>query len=143
VIASPASRPVLEAARGTPAASRTKALTDPWLWAAGAGRSHRWVWSRGRMEEILPGPDRAVFSCGIARNQDEMLDLFDRVFLLHIDGATQQARLDCHDALHPLGRSEAGRREILDARCFLAVFARAWRAGGRAAADRRRDDRDL
>ena len=83
------------------------------------------------MEEILAGQDRAVFICGIARNQDEMLDLFDRVFLLHIDGATQQARLDCHDALHPPGRSEAGRREILDARCFLAVFARAWRAGAR------------
>jgi len=34
--ASPASRPVLQAAR-SPAASRTKALTDPWLYAAGAG----------------------------------------------------------------------------------------------------------
>ena len=80
---------------------------------------HRWVRSRGRMEEILAGQDRAVFICGIARNQDDMLDLFDRVFLLHIDGATQQARLDCHDALHPPGRSEAGRREIRDGR---AVF---------------------
>ena len=102
-----------------PAASRTKALTDPWLWAAGADGSYRWVWSRGRMEEILAGQDGAVFICGSARNQDEMLDLFDRVFLLHIDGATQRARLDCHDALHPPGRSEAGRREIRDGR---AVF---------------------
>ena len=74
--------------------------------------SHRWVWSRGRMEEILAGQDRAVFICGIARNKDEMLDLFDRVFLLHIDGATQEVRLKSHDALHPPGRSEAGRREI-------------------------------
>jgi hypothetical protein len=81
--------------------------------------SHRWVWSRGRMEEILAGQDGAVFICGIARNKDEMLDLFDRVFLLHIDGATQEDRLDCHDALHPPGRSEAGRREIRDGR---AVF---------------------
>ncbi len=38
MIAPPASRPVLEAARGPAAASRTKALTDPWLCAAGAGR---------------------------------------------------------------------------------------------------------
>jgi hypothetical protein len=82
-------------------------------------RSHRWVWSRSRMEEILAGQDRAVFICGIARNQDESLDLFDRVFLLHIDGATQEARLDRHHALHPLGRSDAGRREIRDGR---AVF---------------------
>jgi hypothetical protein len=48
-----------------------------------------------------------------------MLDLFDGVFLLHIDGPAQEARLDCHDALHPPGRSEAGRREIRDGR---AVF---------------------
>jgi hypothetical protein len=37
-MASPASRPVLEAGRGPAAARRTKALTDPWLYAAGAGR---------------------------------------------------------------------------------------------------------
>jgi hypothetical protein len=68
------------------------------------------------MEEIPAGQDRAVFISGIARNQDDMLDLFDRVFLLHVDGATQQARLDCHDALHRPGRSEARRREIRDGR---------------------------
>lgn len=95
--------------------------------------SHRWVWSRGRMQEILAGQGRAVFICGIARNTDEMLDLSGRVFLLHIDGATQQARLDAHDALHPPGRSEAGRREIRDGRaasgaqmlshCALAIDA--------------------
>ena len=81
--------------------------------------SHRWVWSRTRMEQILAGRDRAVFICGIARNQDQLLGLFDRVFLLHIDEATQEARLDAHDALHPPGRGEAGRREIRDGR---AVF---------------------
>jgi hypothetical protein len=81
--------------------------------------SHRWVWSRGRVEEIVAGRDRVVFVCGIARNQDELLDLFDRVFLLHIDAQTQEARLDAHDALNPPGRSEAGRREIREGR---AVF---------------------
>jgi hypothetical protein len=78
--------------------------------------SHRWVWSRGRMEEILAEQDRAVFICGIARNQDDMMDLFDRVLLLHIDEASQEARLDCHDALHPPGRSEAGRSTSMLAR---------------------------
>jgi hypothetical protein len=68
------------------------------------------------MEEVLAGQERAVFICGIARNQEEMLDLFDRVFLLHIDGMTKEARLDYHDARHPPGRSEAGRREIRDGR---------------------------
>ena len=80
---------------------------------------HRWVWSRARMAEVLAGQGRAVFVCGIARNQDELLDLFDRVFLLHIDGPTQEARLAAHDALDPPGRSEAGRQEIRDGR---AVF---------------------
>lgn len=82
-------------------------------------RSHRWVWSRSRMAEVLAGHDRAVFVCGIARNQAELLDLFARVFLLHIDGPTQEARLAQHDALHPPGRSQAGRQEIRDGR---AVF---------------------
>lgn len=35
-------------------------------------RSHRWVWSHSRMKAILAGHDRAVFVCGIARNQDEL-----------------------------------------------------------------------
>jgi hypothetical protein len=82
-------------------------------------RSHRWVWSRSRLLEVLADHDQAIFVCGIARNQDELLDLFDRVFLLHIDEPTQEARLAAHDALHPPGRSEAGRQEIRDG---LAVF---------------------
>src|SRR5215831_7255371 len=81
--------------------------------------SHRWVWSRGRMQEVLAGQDRAVFVCGIARNQDELLDLFDRVFLLHIDGPTQEARLAAHDALNPPGRSQAVRQQIRDGRALF------------------------
>ena len=71
------------------------------------------------MEEVLAGHDRAVFVCGIARNQDELLDLFDRVFLLRIDEATQEARLAAHDALHPPGRSQAGREEIRAGRAMF------------------------
>ena len=75
-------------------------------------RTHRWVWSRSRMEELLAVQDGPVFVCGIARNQDELLDLFDRVLLLQIDEATQEARLRAHDASRPPGRTEAGREEI-------------------------------
>ncbi len=71
------------------------------------------------MEELLAGYDRAVFICGIATNQDQLLDLFDRVFLLQIDGRTQEGRLAAHDAHNPPGRSEAGRQQIRDGR---AVF---------------------
>jgi hypothetical protein len=83
---------------------------DAWL------RSHRWVWSRPRMEEVQAGQEGAVFVCGIARNQDELLDLFERVFLLQIDAPTQEARLAGHDARHPPGRSQAGWQEIRDGR---------------------------
>jgi len=79
-------------------------------------RSRRWVWSRSRLEKVLAGHREPAFVCGIARNQDELLDLFDRVFLLRIDEPTQEARLLAHDALHPPGRSEAGRQEIRDGR---------------------------
>ena len=74
---------------------------------------------------MVAGQDRAVFICGIARNQDDLLDLFDRVFLLHIDEPTQEARLASYDALHPPGRSEAGRREIREGRAtFQAQMLR-------------------
>jgi hypothetical protein len=79
-------------------------------------RSHRWVWSRPRLQQILAAPGGPVFVCGIATNAGQLLDLFDRVFLLHIDAPTQEARLAAHDAAHPPGRSEAGRREIRDGR---------------------------
>lgn len=64
------------------------------------------------MEQVLAGHDGVVFVCGIARNQHQLLDLFDGLFLLQIDGPTQEARLVAHDALNPPGRSEAGRQEI-------------------------------
>ena len=84
-------------------------------------RAHRWVWSRSRLEEILAGAGQDVFVCGIARNQDELLDLFDRVFLLRIDARTQEARLAAHNALHPSGRSEAGRQEIRQGRSVFEM----------------------
>jgi hypothetical protein len=52
----------------------------------------RWVWDRDRLQQAIrltPG----LFVCGIAINLREMLDLFDQVFLLSIDAATQIERL--------------------------------------------------
>lgn len=82
-------------------------------------RSHRWVWSRSALEQILAGSGQAVFVCGIARNQDELLGLFDRVLLLRIDARTQEARLAAHDAARPPGRSEAARQEIRQGRVMF------------------------
>lgn len=75
-------------------------------------RSHRWIWSRSRMEERLAGAAEPALVCGIALNIVDVLDLFDAIFLLHIDQATQEARLAAHDAANPPGRTEAGRQEI-------------------------------
>src|SRR5690242_13978508 len=111
----PANDPQLsewEDAAGSPAAGPS-GTEQEWLAA------HRWVWSRRWLGEVVARHDRAVFVCDTARNQDHLLDLFDRVFLLHIDGPTQEARLDAHDALNPPGRSEAGRQEIRDGRAVL------------------------
>jgi dephospho-CoA kinase len=74
--------------------------------------AHRWVWSRARIDEAIAASDdaaRMMFFCGIARNQDQMLDLFEKVFLLAIDEAVQVARLA--QATSPL-RTEAVKQQI-------------------------------
>jgi hypothetical protein len=79
---------------------------DGWLLA------HRWVWSRARIEQAIAASDNAagmMFFCGIARNQDQMLDLFEKVFLLVIEEATQIARLA--RATSPF-RTEAVKQQI-------------------------------
>ena len=86
---------------------------DDWL------RAHRWVWSRTRLEQVIAasgGDAGRMFLCGIARNQAQMLELFENVFLLIIDADTQIARL----AGAPQGsspvRTEAIRRQIREGR---------------------------
>jgi len=55
-------------------------LTARWL------ASHRWVWTRAAFEQVLCAAGTApMFFCGIAVNQRDMLDLFERVFLLTLD----------------------------------------------------------
>ena len=58
--------------------------------------AHRWVWNRGRLEAALAAAGDTPglqFVCGIAVNQDEMLDLFERVFVLVIEAGAQDIRL--------------------------------------------------
>jgi len=83
---------------------------DDWLLA------HRWVWRRAQIEEAIAACDGAadlMFFCGIARNQDTMLDLFEQVFLLVIEDDTQVARLA--QATSPL-RNEAVKSQIREGR---------------------------
>ena len=64
-------------------------------------------------------PD-ALFFCGIARNQTEMLDLFGQVFLLLIDDGTQMARLSTVTLL------SRGVAHVIDQ--GLVWFRSTWRA---------------
>jgi hypothetical protein len=78
--------------------------------------AHHWVWSRTRIMHAVAtagGAANSTFICGIARNQDEMLDIFDKVFLLVIDDDTQNARLA--QATSP-DRTDAIKQQIRDGR---------------------------
>jgi len=57
-----------------------------------------------------------VFVCGIALNIHEVVDLFERIFLLRIDADTQEQRLLAYDTMNPPGRYEAGRQQSREGR---------------------------
>jgi hypothetical protein len=81
--------------------------------------AHRWVWSRARLEQCIAGfsgDAGRMFLCGTARNQTEMLDLFERVFLLMIDDETQMARLKSPARTTSPARTEAIRQQIREGR---------------------------
>jgi hypothetical protein len=74
--------------------------------------THRWVWTRAVVSAAITGPG-PTFVCGIALNQDEMLDLFERVFLLVLDADAQDARLARATSAQ---RTEGVKQQIRDGR---------------------------
>jgi adenylate kinase family enzyme len=89
--------------------------------------AHRWVWNRAHLEvAIAAADDRTglLFVWGIALNQDQMLDLFEHVFLLMIEADTQDVRLA--RATSPR-RTEGVKQQIRDGR---AVFQARMLAAG-------------
>jgi shikimate kinase len=102
--------------------------TDEWL------REHRWVWRRSRLEAAIAARTTAgqpVFLCGIAVNQRQMLDCFERVFLLSLDDRTQLDRLDTASNAH---RNAAQRAQIIRGR---PVFEQEMRSAGAVVLDGR------
>jgi dephospho-CoA kinase len=101
--------------------SQPEQATDEWL------LSHRWVWNRASLEEVIrsqPSASEHIFLCGIAMNQRDLLDLFEIVFLLSLDHETQVERLDTVANAH---RNAALRAQILAGR---PVFQQEmWAAG--------------
>jgi dephospho-CoA kinase len=114
--------------------SQPEHATDEWL------LSHRWVWSRPRIEHVIAphvAAGRHIFLCGIAMNQRDMFDLFTTVFLLSIDHETQLRRLDTPDNAD---RNAAQRAQILDGR---ETFERQMREAGAVVLDGSRPTREL
>ena len=106
--------------------SRPEDPSDVWL------RSHRWVMSVPRLEEIIQAMTvggQHVYLCGIAANQRDMLELFTMVFLLSIDHETQLARLNTPDNTY---RNAAQRAQIVEGR---TSFEHEMRAAGAVVLD--------
>jgi adenylate kinase family enzyme len=102
--------------------------TEQWL------LRHRWVWDRERLDEAIRARSTSgqpVFPCGIATNQRQLLDRFERVFLLSLDDRTQLDRLDTASNAH---RNEAQRAQILRGR---PVFEDEMRSAGAVVLDGR------
>ena len=80
--------------------------------------THRWMWSRARLEAAFAEHDTSevMFVCGIAVNQEQMLDLFELVFLLMLTPDAQDARLA--RATSPQ-RTEGVKQQIRDGRPIL------------------------
>ena len=115
-----------ETAEGLPAGEPPTEMTDEWL------HDHRWVWGRAAVAAATAGHrsnEGHFFLCGIAMDQDELLDLIDVVFLLSIDEQTQVRRLDTPSNA---GRNAAQRRQIIDGR---PVFEQQVRALGAVVLD--------
>ena len=116
-----------ETASGVPV-SQPEQATDEWL------LSHRWVWRRMHLEEVIRAQMPAgqhIFLCGIAVNQRDMLDLFEVVFLLSLDHETQLERLGTATNAH---RNAALGAQILEGR---PVFEREMRSVGAVILDGR------
>jgi hypothetical protein len=89
--------------------------------------AHRWVWNRAQLEVAIAAADDTtglLFVCGIALNQDQMLDLFEHVFVLVIEADTQDDRLARATSPH---RTEGVKQQIRDGR---AVFQARMLAAG-------------
>ncbi|MDQ2738859.1 MAG: hypothetical protein M3Y35_09665 [Actinomycetota bacterium] len=112
-------------ASGDPA-RQPQNVTASWL------ASHHWVWTRAAFEQAIEAAGtEQMFFCGIAINQEEMLDLFDLTFLLAIDARTQIERLN---TAANADRNAAQRAQIIAGR---PVFEEKMRRAGAVVLDGR------
>lgn len=80
---------------GLPAAPQTDRPTAVWM-------SQHHIWDVEKVQALIADRDEAVtFFCGGSRNFSKFLHLFDSVFVLEVDLATMNRRIDARIALDP------------------------------------------
>src|SRR5688500_13609011 len=73
---------------------------------------HTWKMSKDKLLELKKhSGDRPIFVCGVAANENDCLDVFDKVFALSIDEATLRQRITARTN-SDFGKAE-GEMEIL------------------------------
>jgi broad-specificity NMP kinase len=76
-------------------------------------KAHGWQCDENKLKATLESENsETVFVCGITDNQNEYLNLFDKVFLLHADESTFLERMAGRDAEH-FGHQESDRISVL------------------------------
>jgi hypothetical protein len=102
------------------AGARVARVDGPFQPDAAWLRTHRWVWSRSRLQEVVSQHRQVpAFVCGIALNISGVADLFERIFLLRIDADIQEQRLLAYDAANLDVRNEVGRQQIREGRVIF------------------------
>jgi len=75
--------------------------------------AHDWYCDIEKLKETLNSIEGIVFVCGVTANQDQYLDLFDKVFLLQCPVEVFTKRIDTRDTNH-FGKHISEKEHILD-----------------------------
>ncbi|MSU60426.1 MAG: hypothetical protein EXS52_00735 [Candidatus Staskawiczbacteria bacterium] len=81
--------------------------TTEWL------EAHDWICNAEKLKEILKQGKEMIVAAGIAANQAEYLDLFDKVFLLQCSEKTFLDRMANRKGDNEFGKSEVERQYVL------------------------------
>lgn len=82
---------------------------------------HTWKMSVDKLKALkTKSADKPIFVCGVTSNEDEYIDLFDKVFALVVDENTLRHRLTTRDDEHAYGKNEHEMAEVLNWQKYAA-----------------------
>ena len=83
---------------------------------------HTWQLPRKTIEQLVEKSlDRTVFVCGVAANEEEFLDLFDKLIALVIDDQTLTHRITTRTN-NSFGKNEGELKQIYDWQASTATY---------------------